>query len=58
MQHDLSFVRVQAAENLSMLLETTRSLNDKVSYSDDEPTLNVKIIRQLIAENTVRHFFA
>lgn len=36
-----------------MLLETTRNLSDKVSYNDDEPTLNVKIVRQLIAENDV-----
>ena len=34
-----------------MIVDTIRTVNDRVSYCDDEPTLNVVVIRQLVAEN-------
>jgi len=36
-----------------MVVDTIRTVNDRVSYCDDEPTLNVIVICQLVAENNV-----
>jgi len=37
-----------------MMVDTTRTVSDRVNYCDDEPTLNVVVIRQLVTENNVR----
>jgi len=37
-----------------MIVDTIRTVSDRVNYCDDEPTLNVVVIRQLVAENNVR----
>jgi len=44
---------LKTADSISMMVDTIRSVNDRVSYGDDEPTLNVVVIRQLVAENSV-----
>jgi len=36
-----------------MMVDTVRVVSDRVSYYDDEPMLNVVVIRQLVAENNV-----
>jgi len=36
-----------------MMVDTIRTVSDRVSYCDDEPTLNVVVVRQLVAENNV-----
>ena len=43
----------QTADSISMMLDAIRTVSDRVSYCDDEPTLNVVVIRQLVAENNV-----
>jgi len=37
-----------------MIVDTIRTVSDRVNYCDDESTLNVVVIRQLVAENNVR----
>jgi len=44
----------QTADSISMIVDTIRTVSDRVNYCDDEPTLNVVVIRQLVAENNVR----
>jgi len=41
-----------------MMVDTIRAVSDRVSYCDDEPTLNVVVIRQLVAENNVRYMLS
>ena len=36
-----------------MMVDTIRTVSDRVSYCDDEPTLNIVVVRQLVAENNV-----
>jgi len=36
-----------------MMVDTVRAVSDRVNYVDDEPMLNVVVIRQLVAENNV-----
>jgi len=36
-----------------MMTDTIRAVSDRVNYSDDEPSLNVNVIRQLVADNNV-----
>jgi len=43
----------QTADSISMLTDTVRCVSDRVNYCDDEPMLNVVVIRQLVAENNV-----
>ena len=40
-----------------MMVDTVRAVSDRVNYCDDEPMLNVGVIRQLVAENNVSMSF-
>jgi len=40
-----------------MMTDTIRAVSDRVNYSDDEPSLNVNVIRQLVADNNVCLWF-
>ena len=47
----------KTADSISMITDTIRTVSDRVNYCDDEPTLNVVVIRQLVTENNVRVVF-
>ena len=54
LMHDVAMRwRCQTADSISMMVDTVRTVSDRISYCDDEPMLNVVVIRQLVVENNV-----